>query len=129
MAGVGWYSGPGPFSELEGPSHLWAKWGLDRGRVVFRTKSVKEGRAHLWGALGTAEGDEAAEVGRRPGVRGPPCHAEKLRVHLVGSGGEVIEESCTDFSVGKTTLCLSGGQVCGESRGRACWPQREKCRM
>ena len=45
----------------------------------------------------TAEGDEATEVNGRL----------EVRVHLVGSEDEVIEESCTDLSVEKIALWMN----------------------
>lgn len=75
---------------MDGLRHLWAKWGLDRGRVIFRTKWVDGRRACLFGELwGQLREVRLAEAGRRPGVRGSLCQAEKLRVHLVWSGREV----------------------------------------
>lgn len=74
----------------------------------------REENPSLLGALWTA-GDEAAEVGRRPGIRGPPCQAEKLRVHLIGSGVVPPRSQCWK----NPTLDLSGGQVCGRSKVKA----------
>ena len=90
----------------------------------------REESPSLPGALWTAEGDEAAEVGRRPGIRGPPCQAEKLRVHLIGSGVVLLRSQCWKdpvFQVDRFAVDQrSGPEGLGRgSGGNARWEQKQ----
>ena len=89
----------------------------------------REESPSLLGALWTAEGDEAAEVGKRPGIRGPPCQAEKLRVHLIGSGVVPHRAQCWKDPVfqvdGFAVHQRSGPEGLGGWGGNARWDQKQ----
>ena len=75
----------------------------------------------------TAGGDEAAEVARRPGIRGPPCQAEKLRVHLIGSGVVPHRSQCLKdpvFHVDRFAVDQRSGPE-GLGGGNAKWEQKQ----